>query len=463
MTARPRNIVLLVVDSLRASALTAELPFFARLARESVHFRRAYASECWTLPTHLSLFTGLLPSEHGAHFQTMAYTRTAPTIAEILAGEGFHTEVVTRNPVFDGTLPGVTRGFGVNTRVLSPRSGLNPLSLLLAASKPRFRQQIMSSGFFHPRQRASREFLTTFAQATLPADREALRYLLEQLDARRTAPAPAFFFLNLYDVHAPYPPAPDSIFRSPWSRRGLDDLLRMPLVMPKLGGHRYLQRGFRMSNASRRMLLERYRDAVRLMDAKLAEFYEQAQAAGLLDDTLLIVTSDHGEAFGEHGLYLHDASVYDTHLHVPLFVRHPDRSPGAVDDVVSTRDLFGLMRAAPRGRWSETILDTDYRAQRPVAVAEHFHYPRLRDARAEYRQDLVALIGAERKLILRGAQLESYDLTADPHEQRPSIAPRDDLEPSLRRLSGGGPLGEKLRDHLARWRSGPARVDDRAA
>ena len=62
-------------------------------------------------PTHLSLFTGLLPSEHGAHFQTMAYARTAPTIAEILGAAGYHTELVTRNFVFDGTIPGLTRGF----------------------------------------------------------------------------------------------------------------------------------------------------------------------------------------------------------------------------------------------------------------------------------------------------------------------------------------------------------------
>jgi hypothetical protein len=71
-------------------------------------------------------------------------------------------------------LAGVTRGFRVNTRVLSPRGGMNPISFILAASKPRFRQQILSTGFFHPRQRESRQFLKTFAQATVPADREAL-------------------------------------------------------------------------------------------------------------------------------------------------------------------------------------------------------------------------------------------------------------------------------------------------
>jgi arylsulfatase A-like enzyme len=70
------NVLLLVVDSLRLRSLFgdggARTPFLARLGEEAVYFRRGYATECWTLPSHASMFTGLLPSEHGAHFQTMS-------------------------------------------------------------------------------------------------------------------------------------------------------------------------------------------------------------------------------------------------------------------------------------------------------------------------------------------------------------------------------------------------------
>ena len=81
------NVVLLIVDSLRARSLgngpdAPRTPFMARLDRDTLSFRRAYASECWTLPTHLSMFTGQLPAEHGAHFQSMAYTGGTPTVAE---------------------------------------------------------------------------------------------------------------------------------------------------------------------------------------------------------------------------------------------------------------------------------------------------------------------------------------------------------------------------------------------
>jgi len=104
-----RGIVLLVVDSLRARSLTRRTgarpatPFLDGLRGRASTFERAYATECWTLPTHLSMFTGLLPSEHGAHFQTMAYQRPQPTLAELAARAGRHTEVITRNSILGGT------------------------------------------------------------------------------------------------------------------------------------------------------------------------------------------------------------------------------------------------------------------------------------------------------------------------------------------------------------------------
>ena len=101
---------------------------------------------------------------------------------------------------------------------------------------------------------------------------------------------------------------------------------------------------------------------------KLAAFYAEANAAGLFDDTLLVLTSDHGEAFGDHDLYLHDGSVWQTHLHVPLWIQHPGLGGGTIDDTVSTRDLFAVIRSVAGGEGvSGTLLDPHARAARPVA------------------------------------------------------------------------------------------------
>ncbi len=416
------NCCLIIVDSLRADT-TTDLPsgsFFDRLSAGSCSFTRAYATECWTLPSHMSMFTGLLPSEHGAHFQSMSYNGSAPTIAEILAREGFHTEVVTRNSIFDGTLPGVVRGFQYNTAPLADTGGLNLMSAVLALSKPRFRRQIDTTGFFHPLQRESREFLTRFARATVPADRKALEVVADRIRCLRKQGKPFFIFANLYDVHAPYPPVEESIFRSVFSKDGVAEALRMPFVLPRLGGHAYLAPGFSISLRSRELLRGRYRDAVSMMSDKLSDFYSDLEASGALDDTLVIVTSDHGEAFGEHGLYLHDSSVWQTHLHVPLYVHHPDVEPGRIDDTVSLSDLFGLIRGVTlTGQVTTTILDEGYRKRNPVAVAQHYYSPRAVGADPKFLQNQAAAICGDDKIIVRPGETLRFNLADDGEEQRP--------------------------------------------
>src|SRR5581483_9804586 len=327
------NIAFVVVDSLRAVSLGRgadgpRTPFLDRLAGESVAFRSAHASECWTLPTHMSMFTGLLPSEHGAHFQSLAYRASAPTIAEILGRAGYHTEVVTRNSLFDGSVPGTTRGFQHNTRVVKETRGMAaPIGLMLALAKPGIRRHLRRAGFFTALQRDSREFLGRAARMVVPADREALAYALERMSDLRRCGKPFFLFLNLFDVHAPYCPTEASPARPLRERGALRENLSVLRALAKLSGHGYLRPGFRLPERSRRYLLGRYHSAIELIDRKLGEFYDAARASGLLDDTLLVLVSDHGEAFGDHGLFVHDGSVWQTHLHVPLFIHHPDCPP----------------------------------------------------------------------------------------------------------------------------------------
>jgi arylsulfatase A-like enzyme len=446
------NVLLLVVDSLRSVSLDRDdgprTPFLSRFGRESVVFRRAYATECWTLPTHCSMFTGLLPSEHGAHFQNLRYGRTQPTAAEILAASGFATEVITRNFVFDGTIPGITRGFQHNTTVLAEKGYLNPWTLLLAMTKPRFRRTVRATGFFHPQQRESRRFLSTFARALMPADDLALAEVAERLRGFRRQPKPFFLFCNLYDVHAPYPPTPTSILRPFWKPSGLAENVMFPYFMTRLGAHAYLKRGFRLRPSSRRMLLGRYHDAIALMDRKLERFFAAAQADGLLDDTVVILTSDHGEAFGEHDLYLHDASVYDTHLHVPLWIRHPALLPEVVEDVVSTRDLFDLLVRAPERSTGGTLLDPGYRAARPIALAEHFHYTHVPDMDPRYRRNLRAAIIGRRKFVASPDGICEYDLERDPGEEDPRPSNLREFRLACARAGAAGAAADDAADRL---------------
>lgn len=175
------NVLFVVVDSLRYDSLwlsgrpSPRTPFLERFDRESTSFRRAYAPECWTLPAHVSFFTGLLPSEHGAHFQTMSYRGGANTLAEILSAQGYATELLTRNSVLDGSIPGVIRGFQRATQVLGEIPlGVTPLLLVLALAKPRVRRLIRDSGFFGLAQKERSSFITTLARHGDSCGRTAL-------------------------------------------------------------------------------------------------------------------------------------------------------------------------------------------------------------------------------------------------------------------------------------------------
>jgi len=454
-----RGIVLLVVDSLRARSLTRRpgarpaTPFLDGLRARASTFERAYATECWTLPTHLSMFTGLLPSEHGAHFQTMAYQRPQATLAELAARAGRHTEVITRNSIFDGTLPGATRGFAVNVRVLA-ELGMSTagVGVVLALAKPRLRRQLRDSGFFHVLQRERRDFITTLARMGIPADRGVLTRALERMQDWRRRGTPYFLFLNLYDVHAPYSPSTTTPLRSWRTWRGWVENLQLPVLLPRVSTHAYLKPGFRMSERGRAILLDRYHCAIELMDRKLGEFHAEAERLGLLDDTMLVLTSDHGEAFGEHDLYFHDASVYDTHLHVPLWIHHPERPPEVTDDVVSTRSLFDLVRAALSGRdLSQTILDRAYRAAHPVALAEHFHYALAGNLLPQFVQNIAAAVVGRHKAIVRREGTFLYDVVRDPDELAPEAAALPEFLRRARRDGLPPAAVATAAAHLERW------------
>jgi Sulfatase len=456
---RPLSFVLVVIDSLRDASLrrhgpdALRTPFLEWLDANTVTFARARAAECWTLPTHLSMFTGLLPSEHGAHFQTMAYTAAAPTMAEVFAQAGYATEIVTRNPIFDGSLPGVVRGFQTSTRPVVDLGGpLSVAALGLTLVKPRLRRLLRKSGFFGMLQKTNRHFLWDLACTGVPADRLCLDHALETMAAHRKAGRPYFLFLNLFDVHMPYSPQVHSPLPPLRSWESVRECVEMPFAMAQVFSHGYLRPDFRMAPRRRRMLLRRYATAIELMDAKIAAFYGAARGAGLLDDTVLVVTSDHGEGFGEHGLYCHDASVYDTHLHVPLWIHHPDVAPRRCDDVVTTRELAALARAlAAGGRLDGTLLDSAACAARGATLAEHFHYPFTDGLLPRYTRNVAAAVVGTRKLVLRHDDVEIYDLAGDPDEVRPEPGT---IELFAERCRHGGAAPAAVAqavEHLRRW------------
>ena len=303
------NVLLLVLDTVRADNMASfgyertRTPVIDELARRSVVFERAYSTAPWTLTSHATMFTGQYPHRTTADWTTPLDDEHR-TLAETLSEYGYATGGFVGNLTMCTRAHGVARGFsrfqdyGVTLPVLLMSSNLG--LKLWKTSSNRFRDRIRND-------------------AETIADR-----FLGWLDDREERPF--FAFLNFYDAHAYYfaPPGYDDMFGPP------SKLLRQ-----------WSPGRYRWTEEERQGFVDAYDGCIAYIDSQLRRIFDQLKSDGLLDDTVIIVTSDHGELFGEKKLYGHGNSLYRPLLHVPLVVTMPDGAgAGArVPEFVSLRDL----------------------------------------------------------------------------------------------------------------------------
>jgi arylsulfatase A-like enzyme len=307
------NVLLVVLDTVRAQSLAAygygrpNTPELERLARAGVRFERALATAPWTLPSHASLFTGRLAHELSTGWR-VPLDATYPTLAESLARHGYLTAGFVANTLYCSANFGLDRGFvhyedyGISLGQVVRGSALGRL----VASNERLRDLI-----------GVHQLLGRKPAAQVNGD------FLRWLD-RREPGRPFFAFLNYYDAHTPYlPPAEFAQKFSPVIPRG------------------YFHEGARLAPEVIDELRDAYDGAIAYLDYELGRLLADLRERGLLDDTLLIVTSDHGESFGEHGLMAHGNSLYLNLLHVPLVIVNPARVPTgrSIAEPVSLRDI----------------------------------------------------------------------------------------------------------------------------
>lgn len=345
------NVLLLVLDTVRARSLSLygygrkTSPVLEELASEGVTFEHAFATSSWTLPSHASLFTGRYPFELSADWLTRLDDRY-PTLAEAFRGAGYRTGGFVANLMYAGRESGLARGFShYEDWPLSPGRILEGSSL----------------GFFilnNPRVRRALGYADNW---TRKSTRAVSRDLLRWLD-RQPRDRPFFAFLNLYEAHEPYLPPPpfDTAFG--------------PLPAPSARAIVHARRADGQRRDKHRVSAtegadeERaYDGAIASMDAEIGRLLDALEERALLRETIVIVTSDHGEHHGEHGLYLHGHSLYSEVLHVPLVVVYPGRVPAGVRiempvslrDVPATlTDLAGITSTGFPGRSLRSLLTT---------------------------------------------------------------------------------------------------------
>jgi arylsulfatase A-like enzyme len=384
-------------------------PRIDALASRGVRFTDCASTSSWTLPAHASMFTGLYPIVHQATQETLRLDDTTATIAEILGSHGYATIGVSANPLV-GPKMGLDRGFAE----------------------------------FHETWRASRQ---DGAQAS--GVHPNLAAVAQFLD-KTAAAQPFFLFVNYIEPHAPYePPEPfRARFLAPGTAPGLAaSSTTSPAVY-------YLNKTV-FSPAAFRAMNELYDGEIAYVDEQVGKLIDLLDAHHRLDNTLVLITSDHGENIGDHDHYRHVFSLYNTTVKVPLIALLPGgvRAGEVRTEPVQLVDLFATMLAAcgiaPPNALTEQrdILAAEARAPRPALFAEYY-YPvqalglftpqALRDHEDALRPFMRRLraVEAEGMRLICGSdgQRELYDVVADPGETRNLLASGSD-HPATARLT----------------------------
>jgi len=369
---RAKNVVVLLIDTLRADKLRpfnprsrVQTPQLDRVAAEGSVFMNAQSPENWTKPSVASILTGLYPASHGAKTSEARLPDEALLLSEHLKTNGFAT------------------GSFIANGYVSDRFGFD---------------QGWDSYTNYIRENKSTEAENVF--------REAGDWIERNRGER------FFAYIQTIDPHVPYDP-PENFVRMYDARDSAGQA--EPRQTPGLFATAKKNPPQVTFSASDRQRLEALHDGeISYHDSEMGKFIHRLENLGLWEDTIFVMTSDHGEEFNDHGSWGHGHTVYQELLHVPLMFHMPGMVPAAkVHETVNTldipttvlaalgipdlpasegRDLMGYMRGTPPA--GPTVAFSDFLDDRRVVTAGRW------------------------KLILRGINATLFDLETDPGEER---------------------------------------------
>jgi arylsulfatase A-like enzyme len=380
------NVLLIILDTVRADRLSLygyprpTTPNLEWLARRGIRFDEARATAPWTLPSHASIFTGHWPHELHVSWKTSLQTQF-PTLAEYLGSRGYATAGFVGNTQYCSYDAGLARGFThyedypidiehlrpLRTAVLFERAwdGVSRLGMWLTDSR--------YGSVLH-------WFLDKSRKNAGSINREFLAWFERRPDPKR----PFFTFLNYFDAHVPYLPPDGTRFHFGSGPRTLNDFLLL------IESWKTVDK-MTLSPHFAELVRDSYDNCLVYLDEQLGELFDALRKSGVLDNTVLIVTADHGEELGEHGLFEHGESLYRPEIHVPLLFCLPNRrgqAPVIVRETVSLRelpativDLANLADASPfPGQslvrfWKDPALDAKPRDRLQTAAVSELSGP----------------------------------------------------------------------------------------
>jgi len=375
------NIILISIDSLRADHLGSwgyerdTSPAIDALAADGVLFENAAAQAPWTLPSHASLLTGLYGRTHQAVLPKRRLAADAVTLASVLKAAGYRTHAIVSGPFMH-------RRFGLDR-------GFDAYDDELAQGSHRASHRLVNSPDVHAR---------------------AVRMI-------ETLPRPFFLFLHYWDVHYDYVPPP------PYDTRFDPD------YAGDISPHAFMfNNAIRPGMDARDLehIVALYDGEIAWVDEYIGRLIGELKRRGLYEDSVVVVTADHGDEFFEHGQKGHQHALYEESLHVPLVMRFPGQPAGVrvprrvqlIDVMPTLLEMLGVDGAATQGRSLWPLVRGEEWAGGPV-FSETM---KARKSRRERKKCAAWCVYDETRKLIRFENdrypPEVYDLMADPGEQR---------------------------------------------
>lgn len=403
MKNRAPNILLIVLDSVRRDHLSCygyareTTPNIDRLAEDGLLLERAYSTSCWTIPSHASLFTGQFPSQHQVDLDSQYLNPQTQTMASYLKQHGYRTACISTNNFVAGGVKNLNLGFDLTVDV---EGGF-------------FQGSSLPARLIRLGQKSLRRFLRHDRGA-----RTATRLAREWIGQ---GDEPFFLFMNYMDCHLPYRLRRLERYRfvAPNERSRVDAISLDPFAV--------MAGALEWSEENIAGIQALYDGCLNYLDRQVGELVALLKRRGLFEDTLIIITSDHGESFGEHGLFDHQYGLYENLVRVPLVMHLPKGETAGLDreGLFQLADLFPALshylENAVQGVAKEGIFSGHHRQ----AVLAEYLVPNLRAFErrfstadvSRFDHGLRAIISDNFKLICRrDGEKMLFDLRADPQE-----------------------------------------------
>jgi len=345
------NIILIVCDALRKDVLglyggPAKTPNLKKLAKDAMVYENAIAPSPWTFPSHVSLFTGLYPSEHGVHeTKDIKLPDLIPlnrglnleTLPEYLTGLGYNTVGVSNN-IMMSRFTGFDIKFSQFLNIeVDPwlQSNYVKKALNEGVDPVHITMELIRKGQFGKILKYTKEYMRIKSVAkaiNFPLDKGA-DLTNKILFDTKLAPN-LFLFINYFEAHEPY--------------KGYNRRERWE----HFAGIKKLDEK-KTEQLKRQYILE-----VEYLDKKIGELIEMLKLFNLYDNSMIIITSDHGQAMNEHGYIFHDCYLYDEIIRIPLIIKYPNgrkfRKKGGYQSLVR---IFELVKDIIRGRDDNKLTD----------------------------------------------------------------------------------------------------------